>query len=65
MNSSYGLEKYLWERQNDCRREAQNIDLIPLRPNSTGKIGNATLTYGLRLALCVATMATLLILLAR
>ena len=33
MNSLYSLEKLLWARQEDWRREVQNIELIPLRPN--------------------------------
>ncbi len=64
MNSLYGLEKYVWERQEDRRREAQNVQLMPLRPKPAGKIGTARLTYGLLLALCAAAAATLLRLLA-
>ena len=61
MNSSYSLEKQLWARQEDLRREAQNIELIPLRPNPSGQDGNATLKYWLLLVLCGAALATLLI----
>ena len=64
MNSSYSLEKYAWARQEDLRRGAQNIQLMPLRPNGAGKSGATVLAYRLLLALCIATAATLLKLLA-
>jgi hypothetical protein len=61
MNSSYSLERYAAERSDDSRRTSLNLALMPLRPSAAGKIGSATLHYGLLLALSVALLLGLLI----
>ena len=62
MNSSYGLEKYAWARQEDLRRAARNIELMPLRPNSAGLTGIAGRALGALLLAAICIPVAMLIL---
>ena len=61
MNSSYSLEKLAWARQEDIRREARSVELLPLLPGLAQASRKAALLYPMIVAVCAAALIAFLI----